>query len=345
MSTPDVAAPVVAAPVVAAHDEAAHDEATPVVATPVICDGDTLFFFHVSNQPDAYGIFDKIKNGLYTPLSNLLYDIGVTKAIQSSISGIATKENVIGLIFNNVNIGNTDNLEDKIPFLTPRKTNNLILNGKLNASMEQLNKYRYLLNNLYSKDYPFTPLQFACIYNRQDIVMLILQHLIASNPTYIKNYINYVVMFTPTKGIFKGIRLYCRAIDLIDTSYKLFENKGITSTGRQTLNAVGNVAKDVFTGNVYQGTAKAAVKLLKLGKNTINKTAQKATGRNIIEEILLQLGSEGKRNLGSCTDDTIQKPPTVIYNVNRIRYGVKRKGGSHKQTIKNSRVSKNKRKT
>ena len=142
-------------------------------------------------------------------------------------------------------------------------------------TLDRLKKYFYLLHSVNPQD--FTVLQYACYYNRLDIVILILSYLVAGERNYVQKYINYYNK--KGDGKVKG-----RAIDLIDKS----EGLGIISSAAKGVNLLKRTGKNVASFNV-------AALAGDIGKNLAKGVASGAiSSQKVIEFLLQQFGSKNK---------------------------------------------------
>ena len=60
---------------------------------------------------------------------------------------------------------------------------------------ERMQKFYYLFHVVLSKEQPVTCLQYACMWSRDDFVILILQYLIGASEEFVEKYINYAANF------------------------------------------------------------------------------------------------------------------------------------------------------
>jgi hypothetical protein len=103
--------------------------------------------------------------------------------------------------------------------------------GALDTS-SRMEKFWYLFHVVLSQEQPVTCLQYACMWDRDDFVILILQYLIGASPEFAETYINYAadfdmnakqasdlkIMQRSTKEHFTGysnIKEYMTAYDLV----------------------------------------------------------------------------------------------------------------------------------
>ena len=153
------------------------------------------------------------------------------------------------------------------------------------SSRERLRKYYYLFHNVKSGDEPVTALQYACMWNRLDMVILILSYLVGCSKDYVAKYINYYASspdISPNK--IKG-----RAIDLIGTSHGM----GGMSSLRQGASALTNLPKALLNpiGSAFNLVGKTGKAVSQVGQQTA--TAVGAI-TNPIEILLKEFGSKEK---------------------------------------------------
>lgn len=151
------------------------------------------------------------------------------------------------------------------------------------SNKERLRKYYYLFHNVLTAEEPVTALQYACMWNRLDMVILILSYLVGSSKEYVKKYINYAV---PTDGSpLQGMR----AIDMVS----LYANQslGMRSSASQTVSALTQLPKAIF--NPFGSALRAIGKTAKVVGQVTQQSAT-ATGAidNPIHTLLLEFGSK-----------------------------------------------------
>jgi hypothetical protein len=150
------------------------------------------------------------------------------------------------------------------------------------SNKERLRKYYYLFHNVLTKEEPVTALQYACMWNRLDMVILILSYLVGSSKEYVKKYINYSI---PTEGSpIQGMR----AIDLIS----LYANQslGVRSSVSQGVSALTQLPKAIF--NPFGTALKAVGKTAKAVGQVAQQSATIVGMDNPIKTLLLEFGSK-----------------------------------------------------
>jgi len=153
------------------------------------------------------------------------------------------------------------------------------------SNKERLRKYYYLFHNVLSREQPVNALQYACMWNRLDMVILILSYLVGSSKEYVKKYINYAIPTedSPLQGM--------RAIDLLNLNAN--ESLGVRSSVSQGVSALTQLPKVIF--NPFGMALKA---MGKTAKAVGQVTQQSATGVGAIDNpiytLLKEFGSKDK---------------------------------------------------
>ncbi len=176
--------------------------------------------------------------------------------------------------FSNIELGLFDEFKDTLTERGFFKSLNVAKNVASNNTMERLKKYFYLLHSVNVDG--LTTLQYACFYNRLDIVILILSYLVAGEANYVKKYINYYNT-TGANENKKG-----RAITLVGKS----DGKGIKSGVAKTANFFKRTIKNVasFNGAAVFGD---------LGKNILKAASTGViSSKEAIEGLLTLFGSK-----------------------------------------------------
>lgn len=151
------------------------------------------------------------------------------------------------------------------------------------SNKERLRKYYYLFHNVLTAEEPVTALQYACMWNRLDMVILILSYLVGSSKEYVKKYINYAI---PTEGSpLQGMR----AIDMVS----LYANQslGMRSSASQTVSALTQLPKAIL--NPFGSALRAMGKTAKaVGQATQQSSTAIGATDNPIHSLLLEFGSK-----------------------------------------------------
>ena len=159
------------------------------------------------------------------------------------------------------------------------------------SNKERLRKYYYLFHNVLSDTEPVTALQYACMWNRDDMVILILSYLVGSSKDYVKKYINYAVKSGEHQGK--------RAIDLI--SIYANQSLGMRSTASQGLSALSQVGKAAFNPLGY--AAKAFGKTAKAVGQVANQATNMVGVEHNIAQLLLEFGSKAAGDRSGVEED------------------------------------------
>ena len=169
--------------------------------------------------------------------------------------------------FSNISLGLFDEFKE---MLTERGFDKSVKVARM-TTIDRLKKYFYLLHSVNPQG--FTVLQYACYYNRLDIVILILSYLVAGERNYVQKYINYY-----------NIKGDGRAIDLIDKSGGL----GIKSSAVKGVNLLKRSVKNLASFNVPALAGD-------IGKNLVKGVSSGLiSSKEAIEFLLQQFGSKNK---------------------------------------------------
>jgi ankyrin repeat protein len=144
---------------------------------------------------------------------------------------------------------------------------------------ERLEKYFYLLHSVNSVG--LTTLQWACFYNRVDIVMLILSYLVGGDKEYVRKYINYFNNNADNDTLYTG-----RAYDMIgrSTNISLYKSmvQSLESNSTQAVKSIGSLVGNLLSFNLKTGL----VDIFRKTKNVIT-----APGQVPLDVILIAFGS------------------------------------------------------
>jgi hypothetical protein len=202
-------------------------------------------------------------------------------------------------LFSNIRLGLYDDFKEE---LTERGFGKSATVAGI-STLDRLKKYFYLLHSVNLEG--FTVLQYACYYNRLDIVILILSYLVAGETNYVQNYINYY-----------NKNANGRAIDLIDKSGGM----GIKSTAAKGANLVKRTLKNAVSLNVFGLVGD-------IGKNLVKGVSSGViSSKQAIEILLKQFGSKEKGKepdndvvtISNLFDKNIFSHPYNRNNINKV---------------------------
>jgi hypothetical protein len=177
--------------------------------------------------------------------------------------------------FSNIQSGSTSTMNNNLKDID--FTSALYNAGK--SKDERLKKYYYLLHSINS--YGLTTLQWACFYNRVDIVMLILSYLVGGEKEYVRKYINYFNNNVDNDELYTG-----RAYDMIgrSTNISLYKSmvQSLKSNSTQAVKSIGSLVGNLLSFNLKTGL----VDIFRKTKNVIT-----APGQVPLDAILIAFGS------------------------------------------------------
>ena len=209
-------------------------------------------------------------------------------------------------------------------------------------TVSRMNKFWYLFHVVLSKEQPVTCLQYACMWNRDDFVILILQYLIGASTEFAKTYINYAADFDMFAKPASDIKFYPRSTKEHFTDYSNPNTRFFRKESMTAYDLVGRCAKDSWgivsglsqLGSIASNIPKAYYNIQYVPK-VVGKTLK--TGYNLfvdkkqnIQDLLLNYGG----TLNSAEYKSVTVTPLTAYKTaalsqsgssqkgTTVRYGV-----------------------